>query len=395
MKVSIITMQFPSLYETFASNDIKTMKDLGIDVRVYGMKPQSKDHIKLVKERKLSNIKIDNNTIIKSILGILIAISHPILLYKLVKYILFTKQNHLMNYFKLLLLLPSSFYIFNKIKQDPPKIVHLYWGHYPALVGLLIKESKLDIKVTIFLGAYDLEYDLGITRTLVSICDKVFTHSKGNKKLLLSRYDINNDKVIVFYRGVDLDKFNQESQAKEKNSFTTVGRLIKAKGQDDVILAFSKIIKIIPDATLKIIGSGPNELSLKKQVQTLGISNAVTFLGHLSHNEVIDYLNKSDYFLYMSTYEGDRLPNVIKEAMVTKNICIVTRTKDIEELVIDKENGFLVNYNEPDEVVKIVREIKDNIKFQNTIRDNAYKKICNDFNIKVSIQKIINVWRSL
>ena len=38
MKISYITMQFPVPSETFASNDVKTLKSLGIDIDVYTLK---------------------------------------------------------------------------------------------------------------------------------------------------------------------------------------------------------------------------------------------------------------------------------------------------------------------------------------------------------------------
>ena len=134
MKVSIITMQFPSPSETFASNDIRIMKSLGVDINVYSMKPKPKDHIKLVKDRSLSSISIDHNSMLKNFIGFCLFFLHPILLLKLLKYILFTNNRTLLNYLKLLLLLPSTFYIFNKIKKNPPNVVHLFWGHYPSLV---------------------------------------------------------------------------------------------------------------------------------------------------------------------------------------------------------------------------------------------------------------------
>lgn len=66
----------------------------------------------------------------------------------------------------------------------------------------------------------------------------------------------------------------------------------------------------------------------------LGISGSlVKRCDHIPHSEVFRYLQKSDYFLFMSCYKRGRPPNVVKEAMLAK-------TKDIEELISDREDGF-------------------------------------------------------
>ena len=46
MKISYITMQFPVPSETFASNDVKTLKSLGIDIDVYTLKNKDKNYNK-------------------------------------------------------------------------------------------------------------------------------------------------------------------------------------------------------------------------------------------------------------------------------------------------------------------------------------------------------------
>ena len=396
MKVSIITMQFPSHSETFASNDIRIMKEQGMDVNVFGMKSKHKDYQQLKNERDLNDISIDNNNILKNLIGILVSIIHPMLLIQLLKFILFKNQRNLSNYLKLLLLVPSSFYIFYKLKEESPNIVHLFWGHFPSLVGLLIKQSNLNIKVTMFLGAYDLEHNLGVSENLVKKCDKIFTHSKGNKKILLKRYNLNDNDIVVFYRGVDLDKFQFDNNIiKEKDSFLTIGTLNAVKGHRDVILAFSKIVEQVPLATLKIIGRGPDEYKLKKLVKDLKLTESIIFLGHISHDKVFKYLEKSEYFLYMSVYTGDRLPNALKEAMLAKNICIVTKTQDIEELIIDKKDGFLVDYHDINGAINIFTNLINNEEKKQFIKTNASSKIISTFNIKVSIKKIINEWSKI
>ena len=50
----------------------------------------------------------------------------------------------------------------------------------------------------------------------------------------------------------------------------------------------------------------------------------------------------SDIFLFLSSKAGERLPNVVKEAMLAGCICIVSNTPVIDELIEDGKTGFII-----------------------------------------------------
>ena len=50
----------------------------------------------------------------------------------------------------------------------------------------------------------------------------------------------------------------------------------------------------------------------------------------------------AQYFLFLSQKKSERLSNVIKEAMACKCICICSKTKGINELIINGYNGYIL-----------------------------------------------------
>ena len=52
---------------------------------------------------------------------------------------------------------------------------------------------------------------------------------------------------------------------------------------------------------------------------------------------------ESDIFLFLSSKAGERLPNVVKEAMLSGCICIVSNTPGIDELIEDGKTGFIID----------------------------------------------------
>jgi hypothetical protein len=93
MKISYITMQFPVPSETFASNDVKTLKSLGIDIDVYTLKNKDKNYNNLIKSRGLEKIKIISGDLSKNILGIFFIFKNIFLFFSLLISIMFVPAN--------------------------------------------------------------------------------------------------------------------------------------------------------------------------------------------------------------------------------------------------------------------------------------------------------------
>lgn len=244
MKISYITINFPLPSETFASNDVKVLRDIEVDISVYSLKNRDKNYNNLIKSRNLEKIKIISGNFGKNILGILFAFKNLILFFSLFKWLLkndFDKPKHLI---KMIALIPMSFYIFEKLKKENPDIVHLFWGHYTSLVGFLVKNKMPNTKLSMFLGAYDLGYTLGVSKSLSDKADFVFTHTKANLNQL-KNLGIDISKVTVIYRGTTVSKFLPliNDIPKDKNTWLTVGRLCLLKGLIKLLIYLLNIKK--------------------------------------------------------------------------------------------------------------------------------------------------------
>ena len=95
-------------------------------------------------------------------------------------------------------------------------------------------------------------------------------------------------------------------------TFVTVGRLSPEKNQARLIRAFSAVHAEHPKTRLVLVGSGPLEHKLERQVTEAGLADAVVFTGQQSKPHAI--MNACDCFVLSSDYEGQ--PMVILEALV-------------------------------------------------------------------------------
>lgn len=384
-------MQFPAPSETFTSNDVLQLKKLGVDISVYGLKPKHKEHLSLISERKLFGIPIFNTNLTEYFIGIYELLKSPLLLMQLFSWILlneFKKPKHLL---KILILIPLSFYILSKLKLKKIDILHLYWGHYPSIVGFLVHKRLPDVSISIFLGAYDLEYSLGISKSMCSMSDYIFTHSKANISQF-KELGIDTNNINIIHRGTDTEKFLEvlSKENKKNNLWLTAGRLLPSKGFDKVLDVFKDYKELNIDSKLLILGEGPYKTELIKKIKLLNLTNDVEFLGHLRHEEVLKYMKRVNIFILLSSKKGERLPNVIKEAMLAECICVSSVTPGIDELINDKTNGLIFSVEEYSKIAQYINSLTSDEIYK--IQKNAKKTIIENFDIKLSMKKYLDIW---
>ena len=109
----------------------------------------------------------------------------------------------------------------------------------------------------------------------------------------------------------------------KKTTVVCVGRLIKSKNVDKLILIFHELLKEYPKALLLIVGDGPEKLELIKLVNKLKIFSSVCFTGNIDNP--YSYVSRATIFISLSSTEG--FPNVLVEAMICKTSVISTDCK--------------------------------------------------------------------
>jgi glycosyltransferase involved in cell wall biosynthesis len=152
------------------------------------------------------------------------------------------------------------------------------------------------------------------------------TISLGGKltDILVEKANVNFSKIRIIPNAVD-------PGYKIPNSFLFVGRLSYNKGVDLLIKVFNKK----RDTKLFIIGSGPKKTSLEK----LAINPNITFLGRVSEQDLINWYNKIECFVFPSIGEG--MPSVILEAMANR-LPIIASDIGAVSTMVNCDNGYLI-----------------------------------------------------
>ena len=84
--------------------------------------------------------------------------------------------------------------------------------------------------------------------------------------------------------------------------FLSVGRLSHQKGQDLLLEALALALPHLPPVELVLVGSGPEEVRLRRLAEELGLTDLVTFVGYVS--DPSPHFRSADCFVLASRWEG-------------------------------------------------------------------------------------------
>ncbi len=404
MKVWYVTMIFPAKTETFACSDVRALVERGIDISVHTLRPPRPRQFerrsrsaprrvanRLLADRGLSTLDVDWATPMAVLRGLGFGFSHPVIALQFVAWILRHSWRHPRHLSIALSLVPRSLDITRRASRERPDVVHLFWGHYPALVGYLVSRLLPDTVVSMFLGAYDLERGFPGSALVAQRAHLVWTHAKANIPDIV-RMGVPRERVRVVYRGIDLARFRSNGR-KHRRQIVTAGRLIASKAMDDAITVLAELLSEFPDVRLTIYGSGPERTNLEALAQRLGVDHAVEFCGHVSHDEMARALAKAEVFLFTSRKPSERLPNAVKEAMASGCYCVVTDTPGIEELVEHGVTGAVVAQGDVGAARECIADALRNPGRAQEIAGAAREHIATEFDVHRSMARYHEGWR--
>ncbi|MEM3499910.1 MAG: glycosyltransferase family 4 protein [Candidatus Bilamarchaeaceae archaeon] len=239
---------------------------------------------------------------------------------------------------------------------------------FPLLPSYLVSKIKRKPIIAVFHDIYGLKFSLkekglikGLIRGIVELIsikldyDIILTVSESTKRKLVN-VGVKENKIHVVGGGVDLNEIDFVNEQKSpKPTIIFVGRLVRLKKVENLLLAFKKVITKVHDAELYIVGSGPQENMLKKLAEELDLTSKVFFTGYVSEEEKIRLMKKAWVLVQPSVAEGFGL--VLVEANACKTPVIAVDSGGPREVIMEGRTGFLVEANNIGQIAEKIIEI--------------------------------------
>jgi glycosyltransferase involved in cell wall biosynthesis len=243
-----------------------------------------------------------------------------------------------------------------------------------SLLGYLISDIKRIPLIAVERGTCHSV----VQNKVVGLINKLYDHTVGTLIVKSAKVNVGvsqaaadfvkhlGGKARVIYNGIECDRGRTEitiNPVKERY-IIFVGRLIYAKGVQDLIEAFAILIKERKDLRLRIVGDGNYYQELIKQRNQLPYDdwNKVTFYGE--RKDVIDLLEEADIFVNPSYSEG--LPTSVMEAASVGLPIIATDVGGTREIIKNGESGLLIKPGQPKMIAGAIKVL---------LHDERYAKV--------------------
>ncbi|MCW8881981.1 MAG: glycosyltransferase family 4 protein [Sedimenticola sp.] len=361
---------FPNISETFIIDEILTLMEQGVPIRIFSLKKPATSIIHKNAKKILSTGAVTylNNPGRLELTKALLKLA----LFKPHKIIPFIKLD-LPRWMKLEALNFSDIII-----DCNPAHIHCHYAAQSAQIALTINLIN-STPYSITTHGYDVFIEQPDNYlVLTNRSSIIFTISDFNKKYLIENLTLPEKKIRTCYCGVDISAF-AELKLKpiaidQEINILTVARLHPIKGHAFLLKAIHKL-QLESNYRFKLwfAGDGPLKSELEELTKLLGLGSIVRFLGQQTQCEIVQLIKECHLFVLPSLSEG--IPVSLMEAMAGFTPVIGPDINGVPELITDGVNGFLFEPGDVDSLCKSIASSIDKRELHQQITQNAYDKV--------------------
>jgi glycosyltransferase involved in cell wall biosynthesis len=351
--VAILVKRFPKLSETFILNEVLGLEALGRSLRVFALEQASDDIVNGAFKRVRAPVELLSHASVGDWFYVLARPQH------LVRGINAALAEFGLRDWRAV---SQAVALSARLLRSRAGHLHAHFADRPAAIAR-VAAAFADLPFSISAHAKDiyLAQREPLARRL-SAARFTVTCTGYNAQFL--RVLAPQACVVRAYHGVDLDALSGErSPAAPPPLILSVGRLRQKKGFDTLIAACGLLADAGRPFVCEIIGYGPEEAALQRQIEEAGLAHSVRLRGKLPHEDVIAAMRRARVFALPCRVldDGDRdgIPNVILEAMAVGLPVVSTRISGVPEVVTENESGLLIEPDDAQDLANALTRILD------------------------------------
>ncbi|MCY0971140.1 glycosyltransferase family 4 protein [Chryseobacterium wangxinyae] len=301
-------------------------------------------------------------------------------------------------------------------KKEKPAIVHTHTPKAGIIGMVAAKLAKVPIRLHTVAGLPLMEAT-GAKRKLLnwvekvtySSATKIYPNSKGLHDFIVAQKFTSSSKLQIIgsgsSNGIDTSFFSKENVSDEKKIklknelnihaedfvFIFVGRLVKDKGINELITAFTKMQ--IKNAKLLLVGQLEEDLDPLYPEVTKEIQQNNNIISAGFQQDVRSYFAISDALVFPSYREG--FPNVVMQAGAMGLPSIVSNINGCNEIIVEGENGHIIPVKNVESLQIAMEIFIENKSYLSQLKSNARLMIENRYEQSVVWNALLQEYNSL
>lgn len=168
-----------------------------------------------------------------------------------------------------------------------------------------------------------------------------------------------------------------------------IGRINEQKNQEYLLDIFGEVAAMRNDATLLIVGTGPDEEKIKARVQKHPYKDRIILYGETDNPTA--FYSAMDVFVFPSRYEG--LPVVLLEAQISGLPCVVS-DKITREVDLGDINWKSID-DDPKQWAKAVLENRRESNYERLCYKEKHLSQIEKYNISCSVKQLDEIYTNM
>ncbi|MDD4412480.1 MAG: glycosyltransferase family 4 protein [Patescibacteria group bacterium] len=201
--------------------------------------------------------------------------------------------------------------------------------------------------------------------------------------------------IIPAFDEIKIKAFKEKNNLTDKTVFLFVGRLVKRKGADMVISALSEALKKQTNLFLAIIGNGPEQENLEKQIAVLKLQKNIKIFNNADEVEKDAWFRACDVFIMTARQIGHDFEGfgiVYLEAGLYGKPVIAGKAGGVTDAVIDNVTGLMVDPESVDDIAGAIIKLAEYENLRNKLGFAGRERAIKDFNWQKLSHKFINLF---
>jgi phosphatidylinositol alpha-1,6-mannosyltransferase len=215
--------------------------------------------------------------------------------------------------------------------------------------------------------------------------------------------------VELIYIGVDTEMFHPATDGSTIRArhglgnvpvCLCVGRLVPRKGQDQLIRAWPRVLRDVPDAHLVIVGPGPDEQRLRRLVTRSPCADRVLVTGEVPRGDVPLYFAAADVFAMPSRsrlggLDIEGLGTVYLEAAAAGLPVVVGRSGGAPDSVVDGVTGLTVDGRSTTEIASAIAALLGNPERSRAMGKAGRRRVESEYTSAHSARQLMEIMQRL